>query len=57
MLPGSNLFISPEDLTTPADSTGTNRISCRRLADHESASIPLRGWNIVRRFLIGIAGA
>lgn len=57
LLPGANLFIAQEDLTSPADSTGTNVISCQPMSAIHGASTAAKGWNYLRRILAGISTA
>jgi len=53
-LPGANIFISPTDVTSPADASGTNIISCQPISGTKAESLAPRAWNYLRRILAGI---
>jgi len=54
MLPGANLFISSSDVTSPADASGTNVISCQPISAVHGYSTAAKGWNYLRRILAGL---
>jgi len=51
------VFIAREDLTTPPNAEGYRSIICRQISDVENGRLAARGLNILRRVLLGVAGA
>ncbi len=57
MLPGANIFIAQEDLSSPAHGEHGNAIHCQPLSGVRGAETTAKGWNYLRRILAGIASA
>lgn len=54
MVPGANVFIATEDVTSDPLPDGSHTIKCVPISDTKGGRLAYQGLNILRRLLAGV---